>query len=223
MKPKFKTLDVFVMLFAFVPLAYLLMVYSKLGNTVPLHFGLNGQPDRYGNRSELISVIIILTVVNIGVYLLVKFIPLIDPKKKTMQSAALFQKLAVIASVLSVLIGVAIIYAAQKGAFDFGNIFFAILGIFFAILGNLMYSIKPNYFAGIRTPWTLEDEDTWRKTHQLGSRIWFIGGILIALISFILSKQIMPVVFIVLISVMVLIPVIYSYIYFKKNHKRTLQ
>jgi uncharacterized membrane protein len=53
------------------------------------------------------------------------------------------------------------------------------MGAFFAVLGNYMHSIKPNYFVGFRTPWTLESEDNWRKTHQLVSKVWVPGGLLI--------------------------------------------
>lgn len=40
--------------------------------------------------------------------------------------------------------------------------------IFFAILGNYLTALRPNYFIGIRTPWTLENADTWRAPHRSG-------------------------------------------------------
>jgi uncharacterized membrane protein len=42
-----------------------------------------------------------------------------------------------------------------------------------------MNNIKPNYFVGIRTPWNLEDPENWRKTHRLGSKLWFFGGLIL--------------------------------------------
>jgi uncharacterized membrane protein len=56
-----------------------------------------------------------------------------------------------------------------------------LMGLLFSVLGNYMHSIKPNYFVGFRTPWTLENEDNWRKTHQLMARIWVPGGLLITI------------------------------------------
>ena len=95
----------------------------------------------------------------------------------------------------------------------------SLFSLLFAFIGNLMYSIKPNYFAGIRTPWTLEDEDTWRKTHQLASPIWLVAGIVLALLAIVLPTKALIIVFYSVIAVIVLIPVIFSYRYYKKHHK----
>ena len=83
-----------------------------------------------------------------------------------------------------------------------------------------MHSIKPNYFVGFRTPWTLENEDNWRKTHQLVGKLWVPGGILITLAALLLPAKAGFIVFICMISVITIIPGIYSYRYFK-NHKQS--
>ena len=36
---------------------------------------------------------------------------------------------------------------------------------YFAFLGNYFKTIKPNYFIGIKTPWTLENERGLEKKH----------------------------------------------------------
>jgi uncharacterized membrane protein len=48
--------------------------------------------------------------------------------------------------------------------------------------------VRPNYFVGIRTPWTLENPETWRATHRLGGRLMFFGAILLLLAQFFLSE-----------------------------------
>ena len=98
-----------------------------------------------------------------------------------------------------------------------GNFLFVLLGLFFAALGNFMHSLQPNYFVGIRLPWTLENADNWRKTHQLASKIWFVGGLAIALLALFLSAQVSVFVFFGMIALMVLIPVVFSY----QEYKRT--
>jgi len=59
-------------------------------------------------------------------------------------------------------------YNAANGAQSDTFLSFLMAGVSLLIagIGNLMYSIKPNYFVGIRTPWTLNSEFVWRKTHQ---------------------------------------------------------
>jgi len=91
--------------------------------------------------------------------------------------------------------------------------------LFFAFMGNLMHSIKPNYFAGLRTPWTLEDNDTWRATHRLAGKMWFVGGIILTAIALLLPAKAGMITFMGITFVMVIIPVIYSYVYYKNHHQ----
>jgi uncharacterized membrane protein len=90
----------------------------------------------------------------------------------------------------------------------------------FALIGNNMYNLKPNYFAGMRLPWTLENEDNWRATHHLAGRLWFFGGFLIALMALVLNEQWAIYSTFIIVSVLVLIPVIYSYRYYRKQSKK---
>lgn len=50
--------------------------------------------------------------------------------------------------------------------------------LFMAVIGNLTKNIKPNFFIGIRTPWTLMDEDVWRRTHRDTAKWLFAGALL---------------------------------------------
>ena len=56
--------------------------------------------------------------------------------------------------------------------------------LFFIILGNYLGNVRPNYFVGIRTPWTLENPETWRATHRLGGRLMFFGALILLLGQF---------------------------------------
>jgi uncharacterized membrane protein len=111
-----------------------------------------------------------------------------------------------------------IIQSAKTGTMKSNQFLIPLIGLLFAGLGNFMHSIKPNYFIGMRLPWTLEDPENWRKTHQVGSKIWMIGGILIAV-----STPFMPIAtgFIfamIVLTVMVVYPIIFSYQLFKKSN-----
>ena len=93
------------------------------------------------------------------------------------------------------------------------------ISIFLSLMGNLMINIKPNYFVGIRVPWTLENEDNWRKTHRLGGKLWFAGGLVAAILTIALPYQYAILSFICIIGILVIIPVGYSYLYFKKHQQ----
>jgi uncharacterized membrane protein len=51
------------------------------------------------------------------------------------------------------------------------------ISLFFALLGNYLTGVQPNYFLGIRTPWVLESGTVWLKTHWLVGRLFFAGGL----------------------------------------------
>lgn len=196
------------------PIIYLLVVYSKLPQVIAVHFGADGKADDFGDKSTLWVGIIIMSGVSAGLYFLLKNIHKIDPKKSAAKSKGALQKLA-FAIVLSIAaLNFLIIQSTASNQLTIRD--FPILGLLFAYLGNIMYSVKPNYFVGIRTPWALENEDNWRKTHQLAGKLWFAGGILIAILTFFMqSKQGMVAFSIVFI--ITVIPVVYSYLIFRQQ------
>lgn len=101
---------------------------------------------------------------------------------------------------------------------------FALIGMLFAMLGNYLQTIRPNYFIGIRTPWTLENEQVWKNTHHLGGRLWIVGGALITILAFFIkNNQMYSNIFGVLILLMVIVPVVFSYSEFKKKENNLKQ
>jgi uncharacterized membrane protein len=206
---------------AALPLFYTASIYPALPASIPLHFNYRGEPDRFGDKTELWFPVLLLTVVSIGVYLLVSNLSKIDPKKSAAQSSLMNEKIAWVIIVFMSALNLIIVHSAKAGSIDVQRLMFPLIGFFFSLLGNYMHSIKPNYFIGFRTPWTLENEDNWRKTHQLVGRIWVPGGILIALLTLLLPAQAGFIAFLSITVLMVLIPGIYSYRYFIKHRNQS--
>lgn len=215
---KFNMLDVAAIVIWLLPVAYLVYIFPGLPSTVPVHFDINGLPDRYGTKNEFLVGPLILMGMSVLVYLLLKFLPAIDPKKYVKYGEPVFQKIAVGVVTFTAALNIGIMLTATGHGFKIDKMMVPVIGLFFAFMGNMMHSIKPNYFAGLRTPWTLEDNDTWRATHRLAGKIWFAGGILLTVIGLLLPAKSGFIVFMSLLFVMVMIPVIYSYVYYKKHH-----
>jgi uncharacterized membrane protein len=218
---KFTWFDAAALVVWLLPVAYLLYIYPALPAKVPLHFGPGGKPDAYGEPKDLFGVQYLLLGVSLGVYLLIKYLPQIDSKQKAKYSADTFQKMSLGLVLFISAINLAILFATVNGSFNIEKLLFPLMGLFFAFLGNLMNSIKPNYFAGIRTPWTLESEDTWRATHRLAAKLWFWGGVVLTILTLVLKGEIASTVFISGVVVMALVPTVYSFIYFKKHQLKT--
>jgi uncharacterized membrane protein len=214
---KFTWIDAAALLIWLLPVAYIAYIYSSLPASVPVHFGVEGKPDRYGSKVEFIGSQAILMGASALVYLLMKYLPAIDPKKYVKYGEATFQKLAFGIVVFFTLLDIAIAFAAVNSGFKIDKLILPIVGMLLAFMGNVMHSIKPNYFAGIRTPWTLEDNDTWRATHRLAGKLWFTGGLALTALVLFLPAKASAAVFLSGVAVMVLVPVVYSYVYFKKH------
>ena len=55
-----------------------------------------------------------------------------------------------------------------------GGLIIGAVGLLFIVLGAVMGRLRPNWFAGIRTPWTLSSTRSWERTHRVGGWV-FIG------------------------------------------------
>jgi len=214
---KFSTYDLAAIIVWLLPMAYLAFIYQQLPATVPLHYGINGHADRYGSKHEFVGFQALLSGVTVFVYLLLRFLPAIDPKKQVSVGQDTFLKLAVGIVLFLSGLSAAIIFATANRSFRIDQVIFPFIGLFFAFMGNIMYNIKPNYFAGIRTPWTLEDANNWRATHRLAGKLWFVGGLLIAVVSLMVHGVAGFAFFISAMVVLTLVPTIYSYIYFRSH------
>ena len=85
-------------------------------------------------------------------------------------------------------------------------------GLIFIIIGNYLPKCQHNYTVGIKVPWTLNSEENWNRTHRFAGPLWVISGVLFIITSFI-GSVVLGVVIILGAS---FIPMIYSYLYFKK-------
>lgn len=205
--------------FMLIPLLYLAITWTGMPQTIPLHFDIKGNVNRWGNKAEILSSMAVLSGVTILLYLLLCNAYRFDAKKRAVENKDRLQNIALAVTVFLTLLQTWIIYISTTTGQSF-SIKVILIGvcILFSILGNYMYNLKPNYFAGLRLPWTLENEDNWRKTHHYASRIWFAGGLLAALVCLLLPVESAVIVSVVLLVLMIILPTIYSYRLYKKRN-----
>ena len=201
-----------------VPGIYLATTWKSLPEEVAMHFNLHGDPDRYGNKTELLLVVALLCLVSVGIFFLLSNIYKIDPKRYAAENKDRLQRMGFAIGVFLSAICCVIIYSTIKGSAVFGmRYIFVGVGLLFCLMGNYMHNIKPNYFAGFRLPWTLNDEENWRKTHLLGGKLWFAGGLVIAVLCLLLPDTVSLFIFFLVMIILVLIPIVYSYQIYKKS------
>ena len=196
---------------ALLPFAYLTYIWNELPKEVPMHWNASGEIDRWGDKSELLLMIFMLTGITYFIFLV---IPYIDPKQKLQNMGNKLNNLRLILALFMSALAIYILYSVQQKTSN-PVLIFPLIGLLFAFLGNYFKTIKPNYFIGIRTPWTLENEEVWKKTHLMGGKLWFVGGLLMAL-TFLLPNEMQLYTFLGITAVITIVPIVYSYLEFKK-------
>jgi len=202
------------------PLVYYMILRSSLPEVIPVHFDELGNPNNYGSKNYIALTIFFLT---IGIYFFLRYIPKIDPKNNFSIFSKTFYKLRFILSLFFSILSFIIIFSVQQGR-AFVSLIFIVIAFLISIFGNYLSNLRPNYFIGIRSPWTLENESIWKKTHYLTGKIWFFSGILLGLLMIVLPANFKLTVFISAIIILAVIPYIYSYsIYLKINKQKPME
>lgn len=201
-----------------IPFIYLAYIWNDLPEKVPMHWNFKGEIDRWDDKA---SVLIIPFVLPVLIYVLLTIIPLIDPKKKIQLMGNKYNNLKFAMTLFMSVLALFILYSVKNQSIGNPNLILLSIGLLYTILGNYMKTIKANYFIGIRTPWTLESENVWKKTHLLTGKLWFAGGFIIIISSLLIDKALNATIFMSITFIIVIIPFIYSYLIYKKTEKTT--
>ena len=184
--------------------------YNALPDPMPTHWNFAGQVDDYGAK---IWAAWLLPGVALLMTLLFPVLAKIDPRHKNYEKFKtvweIFQSTFVIFFAYIYGVMLYIILAGAEGD-TMGRMMFVGIGILFVILGNYMGKIRWNYFVGIKTPWTLNDQEVWQRTHRLGGWAFVLAGIIFLLQAW--WYQNLGWVFGLVIAGVVVVPVVYSYI-----------
>lgn len=179
--------------------------WNQLPEEIPTHFNLLGQADGYNHK---MSAIFGLPTLMLLMHWLLLFIMIKDPKSSNISSKIQVLIYWIIPSVSCLLMisifGEYLGYSMMSGLL--AQIF---MGVVMIVIGNYLPKTHRNYIIGIRLPWTLENDENWRKTHRLAGKIWVLGGLLLFLNSFV-QLYVYWVFFLTLFFV-VIIPSVYSY------------
>ncbi|WP_246067767.1 SdpI family protein [Changchengzhania lutea] len=189
------------------------MIWDSLPETVPTHWNYKGEIDDWGHKSTTIFITFLLSGLT---YLLFTIIPMIDPKKKIKLMGNKYDNLKFLMTLFMSALAIFLLYSIKEQSLTNPAFLIAAIGLLYILLGNYIKTIKANYFIGIRTPWTLEHESVWKSTHLLAGKLWFIGGLAIVITALLTDRDFYTIFFIVITIIISLIPVIYSFIAYRK-------
>jgi len=197
-----------------VSLAVTLFYYPRVPDIIPTHWGISGRIDATGPKYMLFVFWGLALFVNV----IMLFAEKIEPKKG---SYAKFPKVfnilrVFITALLCGLELLTIAFAFNPDFADMNSIMYITMGFMFVLMGNYMPKVKHNYTFGIKVPWTLASENVWNKTHRMAGPLWIMGGIVMMGDVF-MPPEIAFVIMFAVILLLVIAPMVYSYIEFRKE------
>jgi len=209
--------QILIILVSMLPAAYILVIWLSIPDIVPTHFNSAMEPNGYSSKSGLLAISSVLAAVSVLLYFLMEYIHKIDPKRALQDKAPIFNVLGTgLALFFTAINFVAILMSINKGSVPKHSLD-GLIGLLFVFLGVAMPKIKPNYFVGVRLPWTLSSDYNWRKTHELTGKLWLAGGILFTVLSLLLPVTATHFLVPVFIPILAGVPIVYSFILFKKE------
>lgn len=212
--------EVLLLALLILPMVYLGAIWNTLPEIIPTNFNLNGVPDRTGDKSEFLLLMIFLFFTNGLLYFLFRYIPKLEEDETAEVDAHIRAYYAIrfrIHIYLAVFTSL-IIYLVSIGRELFLEKWVFIgVGILIVFIGFYLRRLEPNNFVGVRTPWTLQDDGIWRETHRMASLLWIFVGIGIIVGGIFLTVVSGVFLFIFAAGALAALPYIYSYRQFYKT------
>jgi uncharacterized membrane protein len=157
--------------------AFSVAVWSRLPQRMPVHWGLHGDVNGYGSRAQGAF---LLPGVMLVLWLLMQFLPRIDPRRANYAKFAdTYDLLVNSLVVLFAVMHAALVGTALGWPVSMERVAPALIGLEFIILGNALPRARPNWWFGIRTPWTLSNDRVWARTHRVGGYLLAGAGLVL--------------------------------------------
>ena len=210
---KRKSMMLLCALLALAPMLLLAAVWGELPEEVVTTWGFDGAVNGTGSKTSLLW----LTLMGPGLGLLLALLPRIDPRRESYRKfQGHYDAFCVVFQLFMAGVNTAAIWEnLSPGSLSIGRVVTVLVGLLFAFLGNILPTVRHNYFVGVRTPWTLADPRVWDRTNRLGGRLFFAGGLAMVLLALALPERWLLWAVLAISAGVALPPVVLSYVWFR--------
>jgi uncharacterized membrane protein len=194
---------------------------------IPVHWGLDGRPDRFAPKDTAMVMLMILPGTIFLTGLMLALVPSLDPRKGNIEAgrkAYLATWIGTATLLTAVHAGICLATLRSIGGAsvpnDFVRYVIAAFGLLMIVIGNYMPKTRPSFLFGVRTPWTLSSDYAWEKTHRLAGPLFMAAGALGIAGAFVFEGIWLALQLTAFIGAAALISVIYSYFAWKSAGDR---
>jgi uncharacterized membrane protein len=195
------------------------VVYRLLPERVAVHWNFAGQANGYGSKLELV---LFGPLAIAGVWALLLLLSRMDPRRVERSARELdaggpgetegsYWTVIHLVVVALVLLHGAILLAASGVVRGPDRVIAVALALLLLLPGNFMGRLRPNWFVGIRTPWTLASDEVWRRTHRLAANLMVAGGLFLLPLTLLLPAPRAMLAAVVVTLLATLGPAVWSY------------
>jgi uncharacterized membrane protein len=214
MKNKLTFGNVIYWILVVLPFAISAYFYDRLPDQMITHWNMQNQPDGYSSKNFACWGI---PAFMLGIAMIVNIAFACDPKKDNIQKSNAIKQLGRwTVPAIGLLMQTIMMFSNIGVKLNIGILVEIPIGILLIVVGNYLPKCKPNYTMGIRLPWTLNNETNWRKTHRFSGYIWIVGGLLMIANAFLQWSWL----FFVIIALVAISPVVYSFCFYKKMNRK---
>lgn len=172
----------------FLPLAVVLAALPFLPDQIPAHYGFDNQVTRWGSKYEALLLPILTIVLGLFLLAMARYAAKHEESGKNNENVCLIT--GIVSLALFNLMTAYFLYMdfhkvenLSEAAFDVNQLIFGFFGLCMLIIGNVMPKLRMNSMIGLRTSWSMKNEQNWKKSQRFGGISFIISGILMILAS----------------------------------------
>ncbi len=196
------------------PMVFGLIMWNQLPDTMSTHWGADGNADGLSGKA---FVVFVMPLILLAMHVLCLLITLKDPGNRKQNKKIVTITFWILPLVSLLCHG--FVYASALGmTWDPEYLIVPGMAVMFLVMGNYLPKVRQNLTFGIKLTWTVRDEENWNATHRFGGRLWVAGGILL-LFTALLPEVLMVTAMVVILFAMALMPIVYSYCFYRKKKK----
>ena len=203
-------------------------------DTVPLHYNFAGEIDRWGSKYEhfLMPVFLIVWVILMQVitYFQEKKIedePTPREQASRRNNIKVVRIVTVVFEIFWLILICWMLWTSKENAnietaqtvTNMGQFIWIALGILLVVIGNILPKSRMNSVIGVRTTWSMYNEETWSKSNRFGGIVLMVTGVAMVIASLILKESTLIIANLGLMILSSIVILVYTYKVFKEIDK----
>ena len=220
---------------AMIPVIVTSIVLQFMPDKIPMHHDFAGNTDRWGSKTESFIFPIVILFVTFFWHLMIlafeKKAGRAETEKEQMEAKSNAKFLSIVGISQAVMFGIMhyfIMYSSYrqaslgstKATVDIAKISCILCGILFIVLGNFMTKVKKNVVAGLRTTWSMYNDNTWRKSNRIGAICLIIAGVLTVVATVFANGMVSTILLLVYVLLAAIVAVWYSQEVYDQEKKK---